>query len=200
MGLPRKAGRCQRLARAQVATESSGSSNTWCSKRPLSRAAASAAGSAAGPSGPSSSSSPSASTPAAAASGRGATAAVAAILDADAGAAADAPEPCSCTVVVSLERPLAALAAGALYQPGALPDLTGAFAVLAQFKNEATGLREWLRHHIWQGVDHFLLLDNGSTDAWAPIAAEFGAAVTVLPAPARHAQVENYRALGLPWL
>ena len=108
-------------------------------------------------------------------------------------------------MAVTLERPYAALAAAPL-APGALPDLTGQLVALAQFKNEASGLREWLRHHAWQGVRHFLLLDNGSTDDWRSAVADFGASaggagmVTVLPAPARHAQVENYRTLGLPWL
>ena len=117
-----------------------------------------------------------------------------------AGSAASAPRsPCACRITATLDRPYAALAAAPL-APGLLPDLTGRLVALAQFKNEASGLREWLRHHQWQGVEHFLLLDNGSTDNWRGAVQEFAAVVTVLPAPTRHAQVEHYRSLGLPWL
>jgi hypothetical protein len=37
-------------------------------------------------------------------------------------------------------------------------------AVVTVFKNEADIMEEWLEHHIWQGVQHFYLLDNNSTD------------------------------------
>lgn len=37
-------------------------------------------------------------------------------------------------------------------------------SVLAQFKNETMTLKLWLDHHLWQGVQHFYLIDNGSTD------------------------------------
>jgi len=38
------------------------------------------------------------------------------------------------------------------------------FAIMAIFKNETMVLKTWLEHYIWQGVDHFYLIDNGSTD------------------------------------
>ena len=37
-------------------------------------------------------------------------------------------------------------------------------SVFAQFKNETMNLKVWLEHYLWQGVDHFYLIDNGSTD------------------------------------
>ena len=37
-------------------------------------------------------------------------------------------------------------------------------SVLAIFKNETMNLKLWLDHYLWQGVDHFYLIDNGSTD------------------------------------
>jgi len=37
-------------------------------------------------------------------------------------------------------------------------------SVLAIFKNETANLKVWLDHYIWQGVEHFYLIDNGSTD------------------------------------
>jgi hypothetical protein len=42
-------------------------------------------------------------------------------------------------------------------------------AVFAVFKNEADIMEEWLEHHIWQGVKHFYLLDNNSTDKFQSI-------------------------------
>jgi len=37
-------------------------------------------------------------------------------------------------------------------------------SVISIFKNEGDILKEWLEHHISQGVDHFYLVDNGSDD------------------------------------
>jgi len=37
-------------------------------------------------------------------------------------------------------------------------------SLLATFKNESMNLRVWLEHYLWQGVEHFYLIDNGSTD------------------------------------
>ena len=37
-------------------------------------------------------------------------------------------------------------------------------SVLAIFKNEGRNLKLWVDHHVWQGVDHFYLIDNDSSD------------------------------------
>ena len=37
-------------------------------------------------------------------------------------------------------------------------------SVLAMFKNESWIIREWIEHYILEGVEHFYLIDNGSTD------------------------------------
>lgn len=37
-------------------------------------------------------------------------------------------------------------------------------SLLAIFKNEETSLSLWIEHYCWMGVDHFYLIDNGSTD------------------------------------
>ena len=37
-------------------------------------------------------------------------------------------------------------------------------AVLAIFKNEAMVIDEWIQHYLKEGVQHFYLIDNGSTD------------------------------------
>lgn len=72
-------------------------------------------------------------------------------------------------------------------------------AVLCILRDEALNLREWLQHYVWQGVDLFLLLDNGSTDGLDAIAADFPS-VTVLRAPEMRVQVLHYGELGRPWL
>lgn len=37
-------------------------------------------------------------------------------------------------------------------------------ALLAIVKNEEMVIDEWIEHHIWQGVQHFYIIDNNSTD------------------------------------
>jgi hypothetical protein len=37
-------------------------------------------------------------------------------------------------------------------------------SILAMFKNESWIIKEWIDHYIMEGVDHFYLIDNGSTD------------------------------------
>lgn len=38
--------------------------------------------------------------------------------------------------------------------------------IVGIFKNEAHIMQEWLKHYLNQGVQHFYLIDNGSTDDW----------------------------------
>jgi hypothetical protein len=38
------------------------------------------------------------------------------------------------------------------------------FSVGALFKNEAHCIREWIRHYIFHGAEHFYLINDGSTD------------------------------------
>lgn len=37
-------------------------------------------------------------------------------------------------------------------------------SVIAIFKNESAGIVEWVEHYLKEGVEHFFLIDNGSTD------------------------------------
>jgi hypothetical protein len=37
-------------------------------------------------------------------------------------------------------------------------------SVLAMFKNESSIIQEWLEHYLAEGVQHFYLIDNGTTD------------------------------------
>lgn len=73
-------------------------------------------------------------------------------------------------------------------------------AIVALFKNEAMGIREWVQHYKWQGVNHILLLDNNSTDNWRNALDGYESFVTVIPAPEPHAQTKHYNTIALPWL
>ena len=42
-------------------------------------------------------------------------------------------------------------------------------SIVAIFKNESWILKEWIEHYLNQGVDHFFLIDNGSTDNYHTI-------------------------------
>jgi len=68
-------------------------------------------------------------------------------------------------------------------------------SVLAQFKNETMNLKLWLDHHLWQGVQHFFLIDNGSTDNPIPILKDYidKGIVSYFYKPKLASQVENYR-------
>ena len=74
------------------------------------------------------------------------------------------------------------------------------FGVIGIFKNEAMGIREWIEHYKWQGVDEILLLDNNSTDNWREKIVGLEQNLTVLSAPRNHYQKENYVDVGFPWL
>ena len=56
------------------------------------------------------------------------------------------------------------------------------------FKNEADILPEWLEHHLWQGVEHFFLIDNNSTDDWQGAVAPFAKHVSVRSDPIPYQQ------------
>jgi hypothetical protein len=68
-------------------------------------------------------------------------------------------------------------------------------SVLAIFKNETMNLKLWLEHYLWQGVDHFYLIDNGSDDEPLSILNEYinNGIVSYFYLPERHKQVEHYR-------
>ena len=44
------------------------------------------------------------------------------------------------------------------------PDIYNNLSIMAIFKNETMNLKLWIDHYLWQGVEHFYLIDNGSTD------------------------------------
>lgn len=71
------------------------------------------------------------------------------------------------------------------------------FAVMAIFKNETLNLRLWLDHHIWQGAQHFFLIDNGSTDRPLCVLQDYidRGIVTYRSRPEPYLQVHHYRSL-----
>jgi len=71
--------------------------------------------------------------------------------------------------------------------------------IVAQFKNEAESLPQWLDHYLTdEGVAAMLLVDDNSTDSWRQAVEPYGARVRVRSGHA-HRQVENYN-LWLPTL
>lgn len=69
------------------------------------------------------------------------------------------------------------------------------FAIMAIFKNETMVLKTWLEHYIWQCVDHFYLIDNGSTDEPLTILQSYidKGLVTYYYRPERFCQAQHYR-------
>ena len=68
-------------------------------------------------------------------------------------------------------------------------------SVLATFKNETMNLKLWLDHYLWQGAEHFYLIDNGSTDEPLNILQEYidKGIVTYHYLSEKHKQQEHYR-------
>jgi hypothetical protein len=73
----------------------------------------------------------------------------------------------------------AAMASGLKRRRGRPPYFLAALAVM---RNEAPVIREWLECHLREGVEHFYLIDHGSTDDWRERIADHIAAgrVTVI--------------------
>jgi hypothetical protein len=65
--------------------------------------------------------------------------------------------------------------------------------IVSVFKNESHALQEWLEHYIREGVDTFLLTDNGSTDEYQPIIEPYiqSGRVILNINPTKHSQNEN---------
>lgn len=71
----------------------------------------------------------------------------------------------------------------------------------AIFKQESHILLEWLRHYISQGVEHFILIDNGSTDGAKDILSPFirEGLCTYIYDESRHDQIGKYNSYMLPF-
>ena len=68
---------------------------------------------------------------------------------------------------------------------------------MAIFKNETMNLKLWLDHYLWQGIEHFYLIDNDSNDNPINILQEYidKGIVTYYFKPEKHQQAQHYRTI-----
>ena len=66
--------------------------------------------------------------------------------------------------------------------------------VVGIFKNEGHIIREWIEHYLREGVDNFVLIDNGSTDDYQNQIGEFveNGKVSIIFDDTKWAQIELY--------
>jgi|LakMenE01Jun11ns_1017448.scaffolds.fasta_scaffold9949960_2 FkbM family methyltransferase len=71
------------------------------------------------------------------------------------------------------------------------------FTIMAIFKNETMNLKVWLDHYLWQGIEHFYLIDNDSNDNPINILQEYidKGIVTYYFKPEKHQQAQHYRTI-----
>jgi Glycosyl transferase family 2 len=67
-------------------------------------------------------------------------------------------------------------------------------SICAIFKNEAHILQEWISHYLIEGVEHFYLIDNGSTDDFSSILGKYieNGIVTLYSDPDKYKQEYHY--------
>ena len=73
-------------------------------------------------------------------------------------------------------------------------------SVYAIFKNEAEIFKEWVEHYLSQGVDHFYLIDNGSTDNYKEVLEPFMDHITLIHDDEKGGQLNIYNRHILPKL
>jgi hypothetical protein len=73
-------------------------------------------------------------------------------------------------------------------------------ALFAIFKNEGHIIKEWIEHYLSEGVEHFWLIDNGSTDNYEYEIEPYMDKITLFKDPTRHAQSPLYNKYVLPEL
>jgi len=68
-------------------------------------------------------------------------------------------------------------------------------AILTTMKNESLNLKIWMEHYIWQGVNHFYIIDNDSSDNPLNILDEYinKNIVTYVFLPEKHKQIYHYQ-------
>jgi hypothetical protein len=62
----------------------------------------------------------------------------------------------------------------------------------AIFKNESHIIAEWIQHYLREGVEHFYLIDNGSTDDYGSAVEPYASLITVFVDDRKNSQVELY--------
>lgn len=71
-------------------------------------------------------------------------------------------------------------------------------SLYAIFKNESHIMKEWILHYLEEGVEHFYLIDNGSTDNYKEIIEPYKDIITLFEDDKKHAQIELYNKHILP--
>jgi len=71
-------------------------------------------------------------------------------------------------------------------------------SVISIFKNEATIIKEWIRHYIEEGVEHFYLIENGSSDDFESQIEEYKDKITLFRDSAEGIQVTGYDKYMIP--
>ena len=68
-------------------------------------------------------------------------------------------------------------------------------SVLSIFKNETMNLQKWIDHYLWQGVEHFYLIDNDSNDNPLDILQSYidKGIVTYYYRPEKYQQIQHYQ-------
>jgi len=54
-------------------------------------------------------------------------------------------------------------------------------------------MNEWINHYLWMGVEHFYMIDNGSTDDSVEIMKKFGDKITIVNLPEPYQQGKHYQ-------
>jgi hypothetical protein len=97
------------------------------------------------------------------------------------------------------------LLARSLRQSGAIAPRKYPVVVMAQFFNESHIIREWVDHYLWQGVDHFILIDNCDVcpaDESNEILGSYikNGQVTLIRDLGKHQQLDHYTKYSKPFL
>jgi glycosyltransferase involved in cell wall biosynthesis len=64
--------------------------------------------------------------------------------------------------------------------------------VLVTVKNEEDVIEEWIDHYVWQGVEHFYIIDNDSTDSTADIIKKRSDICSYHYMPEKYQQIQHY--------
>ena len=73
-------------------------------------------------------------------------------------------------------------------------------SVFAIFKNESHIIKEWIEHYLSEGVEHFWLIDNGSTDDYESEIQQYIDKITLFKDSTKHSQSPLYNKYVLPEL
>jgi hypothetical protein len=73
-------------------------------------------------------------------------------------------------------------------------------SLFAIFKNESHIIKEWIKHYLSEGVEHFWLIDNGSTDDYESEIEPYMDKITLFKDSTKHSQSPLYNKYVLPEL